>query len=223
MKTVSLRIQRVPARPAPSNHYAAELSSPCLTGMRAACKLKNVRQPPRLLCIIEKEPLNFGFGNKFGQTGLNLPQSFFPAMNGGNWRAPARFFWILCASVIALTCGSTCKAQTGKRGQGAPLQQPTPLKSSPQNTAPKPPQQKVGIETSPQLFDTMCALWAAGFDTEVNLATLPPAWSRVAEQMAKQQGPATEALRQFYAEHAHNNREETLSRYISYAMVAGPP
>ena len=146
-------------------------------------------------------------------------------MNGGNCRAHARLLCVLIAGILAFTCGTVCRAQSGKRGQAAPPSQSSSQTPPKQLDAPKPSSnvQKVGIETSPQLFDTMCALWAAGFNTEVNLATLPPAWARVAEQMAKQQGPATQALRQFYAQYPHNNREETLSRYISFAMVAGPP
>jgi len=68
----------------------------------------------------------------------------------------------------------------------------------------------------------MCALWAAGYNTEANLGSLPPEWAAVAEKMIKQQGPATEALRAYYKDHEHNNRGTTLSRYISFAMVVGP-
>jgi hypothetical protein len=128
----------------------------------------------------------------------------------------------VCASALVFASGAVCSAQTGQRGgQGAPLQQPQ--NTTRQLNAPKPGSQKVGIEISPQLFDTMCALWAAGFNTDVNLASLPPSWAEVAEQMTKQQGPATEALRQYYAQHDHNNREATLSRFVSFAMVAGAP
>ncbi len=37
------------------------------------------------------------------------------------------------------------------------------------------------------------------------------------------QGPATEALRQFYREHALADAGETMSRFISFALVVGPP
>lgn len=81
---------------------------------------------------------------------------------------------------------------------------------------------KVGIETSPQLFDVMCALWASGYNTEANLGSLPPEWEAVAEKMVKMHGPATDALRAYYKDHEHNNRATTLSRYISFAMVVEP-
>ena len=55
------------------------------------------------------------------------------------------------------------------------------------------------------------------------MAALPPEWVAVASKMAKMKGPATDALREYYNQHEHNNRTETLSRYISFAMVAGAP
>jgi hypothetical protein len=59
-------------------------------------------------------------------------------------------------------------------------------------------------------------------NTEANLAALPPEWKAIAEKMATQKGPATEALREYYNQHEHNNRTTTLSRFISFAMVVGP-
>jgi hypothetical protein len=159
-----------------------------------------------------------------GQAGLSLPQRFFPFWFARSRRARARLLWILCIAALAFASGAECSAQAnGRSGQGRPLQQPLSQNPSRQNNAQQTNAQKVGIEISQQLFDTMCALWAAGFNSDVNLASLPPAWSRVAEQMSKQQGPATDALRQYYTQQDHNNREATRSRYVSFAMVAGPP
>jgi tetratricopeptide (TPR) repeat protein len=41
--------------------------------------------------------------------------------------------------------------------------------------------------------------------------------------MLKLQGPATEALRKFYRDHALADPAENLSRYMAFALVAGPP
>ena len=41
--------------------------------------------------------------------------------------------------------------------------------------------------------------------------------------MLKMQGPATEALRQFYHDHLFGDPGETLSRYITFSVVVGPP
>jgi hypothetical protein len=117
--------------------------------------------------------------------------------------------------VAAFAFSSACHAQKQKT---PPVPPPPAPKFVKQESVPK-----VGIETSQQLFDTMCALWAAGFSTEANLAAMPPAWAGVAQKMAKMQGPATEAVREYYKQHEHNDRATTLSRYISFAMVVGPP
>ena len=81
----------------------------------------------------------------------------------------------------------------------------------------------ISVEPSPQLFATMCALDAAGFGAdETTLAEMP---SRLAlrEDLLKMKGPATEALRQFYGEHLLADPGETLSQYITFALVVGPP
>jgi hypothetical protein len=81
----------------------------------------------------------------------------------------------------------------------------------------------ITVEPSQQLFATMCALDAAGFAAEeATLAEMP---SRLAlrEDLLKMQGPATEALRAFYKDHSLADPGETLSRYIAFALVTGPP
>jgi hypothetical protein len=117
-------------------------------------------------------------------------------------------------ALAALASSSACYAQKKKAPE--PIIPPKPY-VKPVSVP------KVGIETSAQLFDVMCALWAAGYNTEANVGSLPPEWAAIAEKMMKMQGPATEALRAYYKDHDHNNRGTTLSRYISFAMVVGPP
>lgn len=81
----------------------------------------------------------------------------------------------------------------------------------------------ITVEPSQQLFATMCALDAAGFAAdEATLAEMP---SRLAlrEDLLNMEGPATEALRAFYKDHLLADPGETLSRYITFALVTGPP
>jgi hypothetical protein len=143
-----------------------------------------------------------------------LPKMISPCDVTPNWRkcVPLRFCLSVAIAILAVTPATF--AQRKKAPQ--PLIPPKPY--VPQVSVPK-----VGIETSPQLFDVMCALWAAGYNTEANLGSLPPEWEAVAEKMVKMKGPATEALRGYYKDHEHNNRATTLSKYISFAMVVGPP
>jgi len=80
----------------------------------------------------------------------------------------------------------------------------------------------ISVEASPQIFATMCALDAAGFgEDESTLAQ--PARLALRGDLLKMQGPATDALRQFYRDHALAGSGETLSRYITFALVVGPP
>ena len=50
-----------------------------------------------------------------------------------------------------------------------------------------------------------------------------PARLALRDELLKSQGPAADALRQFYRDHALADPGETLSRYITFALVAGPP
>lgn len=81
-------------------------------------------------------------------------------------------------------------------------------------------QGSVIIEANPQLFATMCALYAAGHDAEVGGA-VHPLRARVRARMGMVHGPATDALREFYRNHRFNDPAATLSRYVSFALVVG--
>lgn len=81
----------------------------------------------------------------------------------------------------------------------------------------------ISVEASPQVFATMCALDAAGFDVDDSALASMPARRALRAELIKMQGPATEALRQFYRDHALAGQAETLSRYITFALVVGPP
>lgn len=81
----------------------------------------------------------------------------------------------------------------------------------------------VRVDASPQLFATMCALDAAGFESDESTLAEMPARLALRDQMLKMQGPATEALRAFYRDHVLSDPSETLSRYITFALFAGPP
>jgi hypothetical protein len=141
-------------------------------------------------------------------------QAISPREVTPNWRKcfPVRFTICAAIAIFAITPASFAQK---KKKTSEPIIPPKPYVKSVSEP-------KVGIQTSPQLFYVMCALWAAGFNNESNLGSLPPEWIPVAEKMIKEQGPATEALRAYYKDHEHNNRGTTLSRYISFAMVAGP-
>ena len=81
----------------------------------------------------------------------------------------------------------------------------------------------VQAEASPQLFATMCALYAAGMDLGSPSVNADPAFTEVRSRLLQVHGPATDALRDYYRAHALGTPSATLSRYITFAIVAGPP
>jgi tetratricopeptide (TPR) repeat protein len=89
--------------------------------------------------------------------------------------------------------------------------------------APSPDDTGITVEASPQIFATMCALDASGFDADESTLGEMPGRLALRADLLKLHGPATEALRQFYRDHALAGSAETLSPFITFALVAGPP
>jgi hypothetical protein len=81
----------------------------------------------------------------------------------------------------------------------------------------------ISVESSSQLFATMCALDAAGYAADESTLAETPSRLVLRENLLRMQGPATEALRQFYRDHLRSDPGETLSRYVAFALLAGPP
>jgi hypothetical protein len=66
----------------------------------------------------------------------------------------------------------------------------------------------------------MCALVAAGFGADA--APGNPDLAQLRMQLRSLHGPATEALRDYYRQHALGDSGATLSRFITFALIAGP-
>jgi hypothetical protein len=69
----------------------------------------------------------------------------------------------------------------------------------------------------------MCALDAAGFNADESALGEMPARLALRADLLKMQGPSTQALRQFYRDHALADPSEMLSRYVTLALFVGPP
>jgi tetratricopeptide (TPR) repeat protein len=78
----------------------------------------------------------------------------------------------------------------------------------------------IAAEANPQVFATMCALVASGF--EADAAPGNPDFTQLRTQLRSLHGPATEALRDYYRQHALSNSGATLSRFMTFALIAGP-
>jgi len=113
----------------------------------------------------------------------------------------ARLNWIGTLSLFLLACGVAAP-----RSFAAAL---------PQEQGP------IAVEANPQVFATMCALVAAGFGADSNPGSADLAQLRM--HLTSLHGPATEAMRDFYRQHALSDSQATLSRFMTFALIAGPP
>src|SRR5271156_4787882 len=94
-----------------------------------------------------------------------------------------------------------------------------PLPPGPRRTAPV---TNISVDGSEAMFTTMCALLAAGFEANVSAENWNPLRARLREQMEHQQGPAVDAVREFYKAHEVRDSGATLSRYIWFGLLSGP-
>jgi len=76
------------------------------------------------------------------------------------------------------------------------------------------------VDLRPQLFVTLCALDAAGFDSNV---TASPGRVQLRQRLLALHGPAVDAVRKYYQEHALADPAATFSRFVSFALAVGPP
>jgi hypothetical protein len=113
----------------------------------------------------------------------------------------------LCVLLGALT--SAQAQQPKSRSSTAPLAQES--------------RQPVSVETRPQLFVVLCALDAAGFDSGANTTNDTPGRVQLRRRMLALQGPAVDALRKYYKERVLADSGATFSRFVSFALAAGPP
>ena len=78
------------------------------------------------------------------------------------------------------------------------------------------------IDTSEAMFTTMCALYAAGYEGDVNPDNWSAFRSQMRERLRTQQGPAVDALKEFYRGHQFRDPAAMLSRFVWFGLVSGP-
>jgi tetratricopeptide repeat protein len=122
-----------------------------------------------------------------------------------------RFAWNAYLGAILLMVASThAHAQT-------------PPGKTPSPSAAVEARRSVSVDSRPQLFAVMCALDAAGYESSATSASDTPGRVQLRKRMLALQGPAVAALRKYYTEHALGDSGATFSRFVSFALVAGPP
>ena len=80
----------------------------------------------------------------------------------------------------------------------------------------------VSAQANPQLFATMCALYAAGFEADVSSDTANPVMTQLRSALLALNGPAAQALRKYYRDHELSDPAQTMSRYVTFGLVVGP-
>jgi hypothetical protein len=122
----------------------------------------------------------------------------------------------------AMLPGPSC-AQTPPAAQG----QPAPAPAPPSNTRSRlglreAPVSNVTVDGSEAMFTTMCALLAAGFESDVSSENWTPMRAQLRDRMQHQEGPAVDAVREFYKKHELADAGAMLSQYIWFGLVSGP-
>lgn len=124
-----------------------------------------------------------------------------------------------CAVVLFLAAAQSPAHATPQPLAQAPSTQQTAAGATRAQT---PAQSAVAVDGSEAMFTTMCALLAAGFESNVSSDNWTAFRAQMRERLRQQQGPAVEAVRQFYRQHELRDPGATLSRYIWFGLVSGP-
>ncbi len=100
---------------------------------------------------------------------------------------------------------------------------PTPTPAAPNRQGLREaPVTNITVDGSEAMFTTMCALLAAGFESQVSSDGWSPFRTQIRDRMEHAQGPAVDALREFYQKHELNDPGAMLSQYIWFGLVSGP-
>lgn len=128
---------------------------------------------------------------------------------------------VIMAGVL---CAAACLAGTAKAqapAKPAAPAAPTPLPAQ-RPIVPSAPTPSISVDGREAMFTTMCALLASGFEAEVNAEDWKPLRAQLRERMQHQQGPAVEAMREYYKQHLLADPGQTLSQYLWFGLVSGP-
>src|SRR5438876_4764753 len=123
----------------------------------------------------------------------------------------------LCAA-IALPAAGQAQAPTPAQVQT----QSSPPAQTPVARPRTAPPSTVSVDGSEAMFTTVCALLAAGFASNVRSDNWTAFRAQMRERLRRQQGPAVEAVREFYRQHELRDPGATLSRYLWFGLVSGP-
>jgi tetratricopeptide (TPR) repeat protein len=128
----------------------------------------------------------------------------------------------LCILYAAVVCPTLGRAQAPAAAP-SPAQTPTPVQAPPARSRIRTPAPSaVTVDGSEAMFTTMCALLAAGFESNVSADNWTTFRAQMRERLRQQHGPAVDAVREFYKQHELRDAGATLSRYLWFGLVSGP-
>src|SRR6201993_1050718 len=125
----------------------------------------------------------------------------------------------LCATVAFQTEAQSTPQASPKPQTQAPRKAEAHASSLREQPA---PQNALTVDGSEAMFTTMCALLAAGFKSNISSDNWTAFRAQMRERLRQQQGPAVEAVREFYRLHELRDPGATLSRYLWFGLVSGP-
>jgi tetratricopeptide (TPR) repeat protein len=116
-------------------------------------------------------------------------------------------------------------AQTPAPAPAQPQTQTPPAAQAPPPTNPRlqaVPPSAVSVDGNEAMFTTMCALLASGFESNISSDNWTVFRAQMRERLRQQQGPAVDAVREYYRLHELREPGATLSRYLWFGLVSGP-
>jgi hypothetical protein len=123
---------------------------------------------------------------------------------------------------LAIALSAAAQAPSPVPAQVQSPAQPVAQAPAPRARTRTAPPSTVSVDGSEAMFTTMCALVAAGFESNVSSDNWTAFRAQMRERLRQQQGPAVEAVREFYRHHELRDPGATLSRYLWFGLVSGP-
>ena len=124
-----------------------------------------------------------------------------------------------CLTLPLQTVAQEASKASAQTQSQAPPRAQAPSTASRSETS---PQTAVTVDGSEAMFTTLCALLAAGFESNISSDNWTAFRAQMRERLRQQQGPAVDAVRQFYRQHELRDPGATLSRYLWFGLVSGP-
>jgi tetratricopeptide (TPR) repeat protein len=141
------------------------------------------------------------------------------AANGmKNLRRPIALIGLFATWVLPAAGQDPAHAPAQVQTQAPPPAQAPP---APARTG-TPAQRTITVDGSEAMFTTMCALLAAGYESNVSSDNWTVFRAQMRDRLRQQQGPAVDAVRLFFRQHELRDPGATLSRYLWFGLVSGP-